>query len=185
MILQTQQAKSSGADDIPMNGTVQPVGIDPRASSDRGVAMISYALLVTLIAVVSIGALSMVGNNTSESFQQIPTALNGDNVSETTTTTSPGQTPKEKWDKAQEDWSTAIDEANATYTAVVAEANVTKSAQLDANKSLPKTERQAANQQANQAFNITKAAAKDAQNAAKAAANAANAAAQAEYKATK
>ncbi|MGA7096250.1 MAG: Flp family type IVb pilin [Acidimicrobiia bacterium] len=156
-------------------------------TSDRGVSMVSYALLVSLIAMVGIAAIRTVGTNTSDDFAQVPGAFGATGLEDggTTTTTGPGMTPKEKWDQAQADWSKAIDEANSTYQAALADANAIKSAQLEANKSLPKSDRTAANQQANAQFNASKAAAKDAQNAAKQAANDAKAAAQAEYKATK
>ncbi len=149
--------------------------------------MVSYALLVSLIAMVGIAAIRTVGTNTSDSFGQVPAAFGATGLEDgdTTTTTGPAMTPKEKWDQAQADWSKATDEANSSYQTALAEANAIKAAQLEANKALPKSDRTVANQQANAQFNASKAAAKDAQNAAKQAANDAKAAAQAEYKATK
>jgi Flp pilus assembly pilin Flp len=169
-----------------MRSNAQPLntsGID--GAKDRGVAMVSYALLVTLISIVSVVAVSAVGRNTSDEFTQISTALGSGDLAETTTTTTTPMTPKEKWDKAQADWKAARDLADDNYNAAVDQAAAIRDAQKDANKSLPNAEKKVANQQANDDFNAAKDAAKGIQLSARQVADDAKDVAQAEYKATK
>ena len=45
--------------------------------SERGAALVEYALLVALIAVVCIIAVTLLGNNASNKFQNIANSLNG------------------------------------------------------------------------------------------------------------
>lgn len=49
-------------------------------NNDRGASAVEYGLLVALIAVVIIGAVSLLGNNLSDIFQTV-----ADNVSDSTT----------------------------------------------------------------------------------------------------
>lgn len=151
---------------------------------DRGVSLISYALMVSLIGIVSFAAASAVGSQVSDNFGQVTGAFGGDTIEPTTTTTAP-LSPKEKWDKAQADWKAAIDGANANYAADLAAANATLAQAKAANNSLPAAQKKAANQQATATFNATKATAKAEQTASTQAANAAKSAAKAEYLATK
>lgn len=160
--------------------TVKP----PRAGDERGVSLISYALLVSLIAIGGFTAVAAVGNQVSDDYGQIGGAL-GAAGTETTTTTTASMTPKEKWEKAQSDWDAAIDAANAKHASDVAAATADLEAAKAANNALPKAEKNAANKQASSEFNAAKQAAKAEQNAAKKAANDAKAAAKAEYQATK
>jgi len=45
------------------------------AQSQRGASLVEYALLVALIAVVCIVAVSLLGNNASNKFSQVGSAL--------------------------------------------------------------------------------------------------------------
>ena len=45
--------------------------------SERGAALVEYALLVALIAVVCIVAITLLGKNASNKFQNIANSLNG------------------------------------------------------------------------------------------------------------
>ena len=45
--------------------------------SDRGAAMVEYALLVALIAVVCIAAIKFLGNKANDSFSKTGSAISG------------------------------------------------------------------------------------------------------------
>jgi Flp pilus assembly pilin Flp len=154
-------------------------------TGDRGVSLTSYALLVSLIGIVSFAAVSAVGTQTSDDFSQITLALGGAATEPTTTTTTAPLSPQEKWEEAQAEWESAIDAADAKHAGDMAAAK----AQLDqaraANASLPKAEKKTANQQATAEFKAASDTAKAHQKASKQAANDAKAAAKAEYLATK
>lgn len=47
------------------------------AKDDRGASLVEYALLVALIAVVCIGAVTVLGGNASSKFSQIGSAVGG------------------------------------------------------------------------------------------------------------
>jgi pilus assembly protein Flp/PilA len=47
-----------------------------RVSSERGASLVEYALLVALIAVVCIGAVSFLGGEASDSFNDIGSSIN-------------------------------------------------------------------------------------------------------------
>jgi Flp pilus assembly pilin Flp len=168
-----------------MSCNAQPLNTATDSARDRGVAMISYALLVTLISIVSLVGVSAVGRHTSDDFTQISSAMGTEGLAETSTTTTPPMTPKEKWDKAQADWKAARDLADDNYNAAVDQAAAIRDAQKEANKSLPNAQKKTANQQATDDFNTAKAVAKDIQLTARQAADDAKDVAQVEYKATK
>jgi pilus assembly protein Flp/PilA len=44
--------------------------------SDRGASLVEYALLVALIAVVCIGAITLLGGNASKKFNSVATSIN-------------------------------------------------------------------------------------------------------------
>jgi len=46
-------------------------------NNERGASMVEYALLVSLIAIVAIGALQKLGNTTTNQYVKITTALGG------------------------------------------------------------------------------------------------------------
>jgi pilus assembly protein Flp/PilA len=46
-----------------------------RCKTDRGASLVEYALLVALIAVVCIGAVTVLGQNASEKFSQVGSAI--------------------------------------------------------------------------------------------------------------
>lgn len=50
--------------------------LSPRRASERGASIVEYALLVALIAVVCIGAVTFLGNQTAGSYSQLGTSLN-------------------------------------------------------------------------------------------------------------
>ena len=151
-----------------------------RSTDDRGEALIGYALIVMLVGVVSIGALKTVGQNTSESFETVSTAIAGSSVE-----AEVELTPKEKWDKAKTDYAAAINDAKATKKATVADAKTTYKAEVAANKSLPKAEKKAANKAAKTTYKDAKKQANSTYKASVGAAKSAKAAAKVEYKATK
>ena len=45
--------------------------------SDRGAAMVEYALLVALIAIVAMVALQLLGGNISSNFSTVDSTING------------------------------------------------------------------------------------------------------------
>ena len=47
-----------------------------QVKDDRGAAMVEYALLLALIAIVAIAALTLVGRTVSGNFSEIDSALN-------------------------------------------------------------------------------------------------------------
>ena len=48
-----------------------------QAKTERGAAMVEYALLVALIAIVAIAALQVLGQQVSENFSEIDSSLDG------------------------------------------------------------------------------------------------------------
>ena len=44
--------------------------------NDRGASLVEYALLVALIAVVCIGAVTLLGNNASKKFSSVASSIN-------------------------------------------------------------------------------------------------------------
>jgi len=44
--------------------------------TERGAALVEYALLLALIAVVAVGALTLLGNNVDKKFTSIANSLN-------------------------------------------------------------------------------------------------------------
>jgi pilus assembly protein Flp/PilA len=44
--------------------------------SDRGASLVEYALLVALIAVVCIGAVTLLGSNASKKFSSVASSIN-------------------------------------------------------------------------------------------------------------
>lgn len=145
---------------------------------ERGAGLVEYALMVMLIAFAELTALTMVGESTSDTFSGISTATaTGDD-------TIVELTPAEKWEKAQADHDTAIADAKATKATEIANASAAYSEAVDANKPLPKADRQTANAAAKQIQNDAKAKANSDYNATVKSANSAKAAAKAEYNAT-
>ena len=59
------------------NNVVAPYFRARFGQSERGAALVEYALLVALIAVVCIIAITLLGNNASNKFQNIANSLNG------------------------------------------------------------------------------------------------------------
>lgn len=51
--------------------------LNARTSSERGAAMVEYALLLALIAIVAIGAIGLLGRTVSGQFSEINSGLNG------------------------------------------------------------------------------------------------------------
>lgn len=49
--------------------------LQAQTKSERGAAMVEYALLVALIAIVAIAALQLVGDTVSENFSTINSSL--------------------------------------------------------------------------------------------------------------
>jgi pilus assembly protein Flp/PilA len=49
--------------------------LQSRCRTDRGASLVEYALLVALIAVVCIAAVSMLGQNASEKFSTVGSAI--------------------------------------------------------------------------------------------------------------
>ena len=49
--------------------------LQTRFKSDRGASLVEYALLVALIAVVCIAAVSMLGQNASDKFSTVGSAI--------------------------------------------------------------------------------------------------------------
>jgi pilus assembly protein Flp/PilA len=49
--------------------------LQSRCSTDRGASLVEYALLVALIAVVCIGAVTVLGNNAASKFSSVGTAI--------------------------------------------------------------------------------------------------------------
>jgi pilus assembly protein Flp/PilA len=49
--------------------------LQSRCSTDRGASLVEYALLVALIAVVCIGAVTVLGNNASDKFSAVGSAI--------------------------------------------------------------------------------------------------------------
>jgi len=132
-----------------------------------------------LIGVAGIGALKMVGQATSDSFEAVSTSIAG-------LTAEDELTPKEKWDKAKADYKATIVDAKATKANTVADAKATYQAEIAANKSLPnKADKKAANKQAKADFNTTKKLANTDYKTSVSTAKTDRAAAKAEYNATK
>jgi Flp pilus assembly pilin Flp len=165
-----------------MSQKSRPSSEPSKDACDRGVAMVTYALMVAMISIVAVVAIRTVGNNTSSEFTSIANALQSVIPG---ASAEPEMTPKEKWQQAQADWSAAYAQANDDYQAAVAQAAAIRDAQKEANKSLPKAEKKVANQQANAEFNSAKGIAKNTQLSIKQAADEKKALAKAEYQATK
>ena len=51
--------------------------IQAQTRSERGASLVEYALLVALIAVVVIGAITLLGNSASETFSGVASNLPG------------------------------------------------------------------------------------------------------------
>jgi pilus assembly protein Flp/PilA len=51
--------------------------LQSRCKTDRGASLVEYALLVALIAVVCIGAVTVLGQNASSKFSSVGTAIAG------------------------------------------------------------------------------------------------------------
>ena len=49
--------------------------LQSRCKSDRGASLVEYALLVALIAVVCIGAVTVLGQNASSKFSAVGSAI--------------------------------------------------------------------------------------------------------------
>jgi pilus assembly protein Flp/PilA len=49
--------------------------LQSRCKTDRGASLVEYALLVALIAVVCIGAVTVLGRNASDKFSNIGSAI--------------------------------------------------------------------------------------------------------------
>ena len=50
--------------------------LQARIDSDRGASLVEYALLVALIAVVCIAAVTFLGEQASDKFEDVGTAIN-------------------------------------------------------------------------------------------------------------
>lgn len=50
--------------------------LNARVSSERGASLVEYALLVALIAVVCIGAVSFLGGEARDSFNDVGSSIN-------------------------------------------------------------------------------------------------------------
>lgn len=146
--------------------------------SERGEALVGYALMVLLISVAGIVAVGKVGDAVADTFGTAAVAIDSADVDSELT-------PDEKWEKAKAERNAAVAEAKARRDAAIAEAKAIRDAAVEQNKSLPKAQRQAANKAANQARDAAIKAAKDAYKAAVDAANAARDAAKAEWQASK
>ena len=49
--------------------------LQSRCKTDRGASLVEYALLVALIAVVCIGAVTVLGQNASQKFSSVGSAI--------------------------------------------------------------------------------------------------------------
>ena len=49
--------------------------LQSRCKTDRGASLVEYALLVALIAVVCIGAVTVLGQNASSKFESVGSAI--------------------------------------------------------------------------------------------------------------
>lgn len=148
--------------------------------TDRGASLVEYALLVLLIAVGGLSAVSLMGETTSDSFEEAATALD-----DSTAATEAELTPEEKWEQAKQDYKDAIADAKAEKAAEIQMAKDQYNQAKTDNKSLPKAERKEANNKAKDQFNDSKAKANDKHTSSVQAAKDAKAAAKAEYKASK
>ena len=52
------------------------VWLRARLDDDRGASLVEYALLVALIAVVCIGAITLLGNNAKGKFSSVASSIN-------------------------------------------------------------------------------------------------------------
>jgi Flp pilus assembly pilin Flp len=150
-------------------------------NDERGASLVGYALIVVLIGGIGASALGYVGRGTSDAFFAIGNGLGGDVLDEP----QPELTPEEKWAKAQEDYSKAVEDAKAQKAYDLAAAKADYDNAIAKNKSLPKNERKAANQQAKAEQSQAKADANANYKASVAKAKADRDSAKAEYKATK
>ena len=60
--------------------------------SERGSSLVEYALLVVLIATIAVGAITVMGGETKNSFDSVASALGGVPGEGPTTTTAPATT---------------------------------------------------------------------------------------------
>lgn len=151
-----------------------------RTTSDQGVALVGYALIVVMVAVASLVTIKSVGQATSQSFEAVATTFPG-GVAEPV----PELTPSEKWAQAKADYSAAIADAKATKKNELAVAKTTYSTAVQGNKSLLKTAKKAANKTAKAQYNAAKTSANTSYKSSTSAAKAAKTTAKAEYNATK
>lgn len=150
-----------------------------RTDREKGAGIVEYALVVMLIAIVGSVSTAQAGGSVSDVFNSIFS------TSSPTTTLAPQLTPKEKWDKAKAEYNEAIADAKATKAYDLAQAKYEYDQAVAANSSLPKAERNAANQEAKTIYNAAKADVNATYQNSLEAANTAKAAAKAEYDATK
>jgi Flp pilus assembly pilin Flp len=72
--------------------TMRDVPLPHRDRDDDGAGLVEYALLLALIAIVSVGALTFTGSRTSAKLSVLGETLTRDDVAGTTTTTAGGAT---------------------------------------------------------------------------------------------
>ncbi len=147
--------------------------------NERGASLIGYALLVSLISVVSFVSIRAVGSGTASGFNSVVTSLN-----DTTATTEAREeekelSPKEKWEQAKRQYRDAIAAARAERRAKLQAARAEYRAAITANRSLPWFRRWRANRtaraeyratvrQVNNEYRASVRAAREARNAARA-----------------
>lgn len=111
-------------------------------------------MIVMSVGVVSMVAVSSVGNETSETFNTIADSFAaGAEVDE--------RTPAEDWEDAKAEYEDSIAEAKAKKSDDFAAAKAEYDKKVADNKELPKSERQAANQEAKSDYNSAKSKASD------------------------
>jgi Flp pilus assembly pilin Flp len=151
-----------------------------RNNKDRGAGLVEYALVVMFVGVVSMIAVNVVGNDTSDTFDTIAGSFDdvgGPEVDE--------RTPDEKWEDAKAEYDDAIAEAKANKADDMAAAKDEYNSKVNENKKLPKSERNAANKEAKNEYNSAKSKANSEYKSSVNAAKNARDQAKAEWKASK
>lgn len=142
-------------------------------NKDHGAGLVEYALVVMFVGVVSMIAVTAVGDQTSQTFDTVAQSFDAGDVVEE------DLSPDDKWDRAKEDYADAIDEAKAKKADDISGAKAEYNSKVAENKNLPKADRKAANQEAKADYNAARSQANadykssvkdatDARNAAKA-----------------
>lgn len=144
---------------------------------ERGASLVGYALLVVLVAMTGLGAMRAVGQNTSDSFGTVASEMTGGDDQATIELT-----PEEKWEKAQDDFAGAKEDAKARKNDTINRAKQERDDRINdakadykaakqQNKSLDKNARKKADKEAKKTYNQAKKSANTEFNKAKKSAN--------------